>query len=306
MKGFEVLKAGIFTLIEDIGRTSYMHLGVASSGFLDEFAALNAHKLLDNRLNLNLLEIAFAGLKLKATANTTVSITGAKCEFKINGDRKAIWQSYNIKKDDILEISKILSGQRVYLAVKGGFDVKEELGSSSVTIKENLGGLNGTQLKNNDFLAFNDEQKDYITKRLKKEYIPSYNSSLTFRVILSYQDDSFSKEEKDKFFNSTYTITPDFNRMACKLNGEKIESSLDGIVSEGIAFGAIQIPKDGQPIILLKERQTIGGYPKIGSVLSIDCFKLAQMRPGQKVSFETIGIKEAQKKVKNFYSNFFH
>ncbi len=303
MKGFEVIKAGVFTLIEDIGRVSFMHLGVTSSGYLDEYAALKAHKLLDNNSSLNLLEIAFAGLKLKATADTIISITGARCEFKINGFEKNIWQTYNIKKDDILEIKKILSGQRVYLAVKGGFNVKQELGSSSVTIKEKLGGLSGTQLKNNDFLPFN-EYKHYIPKRLKKEYIPSYDSILTLRVVLSYQDDSFSKKEKDKFFNSVYTITPDFNRMACKLSGEKIESCLDGIVSEGIAFGAIQIPKDGQPIILLKERQTIGGYPKIGSVLSIDCFKLAQMKPGQKIKFRQIDITEAQAKLKKFYSSF--
>ncbi|WP_320033547.1 biotin-dependent carboxyltransferase family protein [Halarcobacter sp.] len=303
MIGFEVIKAGVFSLIEDIGRISYMHLGVASSGFLDEFAALKAHKLLDNNINSNLLEIAFAGVKLKATADTMISITGARCEFKINGFEKAIWQTHYIKKGDLLEVGKLLSGQRIYLAVKGGFDIKKHLGSSSVTIKENLGGLNGTQLKNNDFLPFK-EYKRYIPKRLKKEYIPSYETTLTLRVILSYQENSFSKVQKDKFFNSTYTITPDFNRMACKLSGEKIESSLDGIISEGIAFGAIQIPKDGQPIILLKERQTIGGYPKIGSVFSIDCFKLAQMKAGQKINFEQIGIKEAQEKLKKFYSSF--
>lgn len=304
MTGFEVIKAGAFTLIEDIGRVSYMHLGVASSGFLDEFAALKAHRLLKNKPSLNLLEIAFPGLKLKATANTTISITGAKCEFHINGIKKAIWQTHNIKKGDILELIKIISGQRVYLAVKDGFKIKDELGSSSVTLKENIGGLNGNLLKNNDFLPFK-ENSAFTTRRLNKKYIPSYESTLTLRVILSYQEDSFSKEQKEKFFSSYYTITSDFNRMACKLSGQKIESSLDGIISEGIAFGSIQIPKDGQPIILLKERQTIGGYPKIGSVFSIDCFKLAQMTPGQKVRFEPINIKEAQKKLKLFYSNLF-
>ncbi len=127
---------------------------------------------------------------------------------------------------------------------------------------------------------------------------------MTLRVILSYQDYSFSQEEQNKFFNSSYKVTSDFNRMACKLSGEKIESTLDGIVSEGISFGAIQIPKDGQPIILLKDRQTIGGYPKIGSVLSIDCFKLAQAKIGSEVRFELIDIREAQEKLRDFYSIF--
>ncbi|QKF81589.1 biotin-dependent carboxyltransferase family protein [Halarcobacter ebronensis] len=301
--GFEVIKAGAFTLIEDKGRFSFMNIGVTNSGFLDEFAALKAHKILNNSYDCNLLEITFAGIKLKATANTIVSITGAKCEFKINSIEKSTWQSYNIKKDDILEITKILKGQRVYLAVKDGFTITKELGSYSTTLKEQLGAFEGRVLKNGDYLPFS-EQKNFLKKRLKKEYIPEYKDELVLRVVLSYQQNSFSFKEKEKFFNSIYTITPDLNRMACKLSGESIKSELNGIISEGIAFGAIQIPKDGQPIILLKERQTIGGYPKIGSVLSIDCFKLAQMRPGQKIRFEEISISLAQEKLKKFYSNF--
>jgi len=300
MSGFEVLKAGAFTLIEDFGRYSYMHLGVSNSGFMDEYAALMANKLLDNKFDTNLLEIAFFGLKLKALASTTICITGAKCDFKINKEKKNIWQNHFIKKGDILEIGKIIEGQRVYLGVKGGFKIKKELKSSCVTIKENLGGLDGNKLKNNDFLPY-DSSNNFISKRLKKQFIPKYEDFQVLRVLLSYQDDTFTQKQKDKFFDSIYTISGDFNRMACKLNGEKIESNVNGIISEGIAFGAIQIPKDGQPIILLKERQTIGGYPKIGSVLPIDCFKLAQMKPGQKIKFEQIDIKKAEKKIKEFY-----
>lgn len=305
MNGFEIIKAGVFTLIEDLGRFSHMYLGVTNSGFMDEYAALKAHKLLQNSYDSNLLEIAFAGVKLKALGDTMISITGARCEFKINSIEKQTWQTHNIKSGDILEIGKFLKGQRVYLAVKNGFNIEKELGSYSVTVKEKLGGLNGSQLKNGDFLSYG-EYKNFVPRRLKKEYIPDYGDELVLRVILSYQESNFPKEQKDKFFSSVYTITPDFNRMACKLKGESINADINGIISEGIAFGAIQVPKDGQPIILLKERQTIGGYPKIGSILSIDCFKLSQMRAGQKIRFEPIDIKEAQKKVKMFYSSFYH
>lgn len=302
MSGFEVLKSGVFTLIEDMGRFSYTHLGVTNSGFMDEYAALKANKLLENDSTTNLLEISFGNVKLKALEDTLVCLTGAKCEFSINGTKHDTWQTFQIKKNDEIEIGKILEGQRVYLAIKNGFNIKKEFGSFSTTIKENLGGLNGTQLKKGDFLPFSKCSNDFH-RRLKEEFIPNYNEQLTLRVILSYQDDSFSKEEKEKFFSSEYKITPDFNRMACKLSGEKINSKLDGIVSEGIAYGAIQIPKDGQPIILLKERQTIGGYPKIGSVLSIDCFKLSQMKVGTTVKFEEISISQAQKKLKIFYNS---
>ncbi len=301
--GFEVIKSGILTLLQDKGRFSYTHLGVSNSGFMDEYAAFMCHKLLENDINNNLLEIAFSNVVLKSNSETTISITGACCELFINDILKPTWQTYKIRKDDIIKIGKIHKGQRVYLAVKGGFDIKKEFKSNATTIKEGIGGISGDKIKNGDFLKFYTYDK-ILNRRLQEKHIPKYEDILTLRVILSYQDDSFSKEEKDKFFNSLYTITPDFNRMACKLSGEKIESSLDGIISEGISFGSIQIPKDGQPIILLKERQTIGGYPKIGSVLNIDCFKLAQMKIGTKVKFIQINIEEAQDKIKSFYSIF--
>ncbi|WP_072681970.1 biotin-dependent carboxyltransferase family protein [Arcobacter sp. LA11] len=304
MSGFEVIKAGVFTLVQDRGRYNYAHLGVTSAGSLDEYAALWAHKLLDNDINDNLLEIAFSNVELKSIGDTTISITGAYCEFFINGVLKPVWQSYNIKAGDTINIGKFTSGTRVYFAVKNGFTIKKEFGSNSTSIKDSLGGLSGNKLVNNDFLPFVDT-KAIVKKRVREDLLPKYESELTLRVVLSYQESSFIKEEKEKFFNSSFTVTSDFNRMACKLKGEQIKSSLDGIVSEGISFGVIQIPKDGQPIILLKDRQTIGGYPKIGSVLSIDCFKLAQAKIGTVVRFEELNIEDSQNKIKSFYSNFF-
>jgi len=300
---FKVIKAGIFTTLQDRGRFSFTHLGVTNSGVMDEYATLAAHKLLNNNLNDNILEITFSNVELLVIQSTTICVTGAVCKFYINDEIKNTWQTYKIKKDDTIKIGKIIEGQRVYLAVKNGFNIPKEFGSNSTTIKESLGGISGIQIKNNDILPYkkNDEE---IVNRWHQEHLPTYSKELTLRVLLSYQENSFSKEEKEKFFNSIYTVTPDFNRMACKLKGEAIASSLDGIISEAITFGSIQIPKDGQPIILLKERQTIGGYPKIGSVLSIDCFKLSQMKIGGTIKFEEIEINTAQKKLKDFYSTF--
>ena len=300
---FRVIKAGIFTTLQDRGRFSFTHLGVTNSGVMDEYATLTAHKLLNNNLNDNILEITFSNVVLQASENTTICITGAKCEFYINDELKNTWQTHKIKKSDTIKIGKILEGQRVYLAVKNGFDIPKEFGSNSTTIKESLGGISGIQIKNNDILPYK-QHNDNIVKKWKEEHIPTYKKELIVRVLLSYQENSFTSNEKEKFFNSTYTITPDFNRMACKLKGEAISSTLDGIISEAITFGSIQIPKDGQPIILLKERQTIGGYPKIGTVLSIDCFKLSQMKIGGTVRFEEIDIDTAQKKLKEFYLTF--
>ncbi len=299
----ELLNNPIFATIQDKGRFSYSHIGVTISGVMDEFAYLYANKMLANKLDTNIIEISFSNVIFKANANTQIAITGAICEFFINEIPQKCWHTYNIKVGDIIKIGKILKGSRVYLGVHGGFNIKKEFGSNSTTIKETLGGLNGDRLKKGDILPYNEFYFEH-KKRLKEKFIPNYEDELTLRVILSYQENKFLKKQKDKFFSSTYTITNDFNRMGCKLNGEPIESEVDGIISEGIAFGSIQIPKDGQPIILLKERQTIGGYPKIGTVLSIDCFKLAQMKVGSKIKFEPIDIELAQEKVKLFYSIF--
>ncbi len=297
----EIVNSQLLTLLQDKGRFSFTSIGVTNSGVMDEHAYLLANKMLENPQDTNVLEMSFSNNTFKAHKNTQIVITGASCEFFINDKIQKIWQTHNIKAGDIIKVGKIINGAKVYLGVKGGFDVKKEFGSNSTTIKENLGGINGDKLKKGDILEYSEISKTFNV-RLKDKYLPSYNEELNLRVILSYQDDFFKKEEIEKFFSNSYTITNEFNRMGCKLKGSAISCDIDGIISEGISFGAIQIPKDGQPIILLKDRQTIGGYPKIGSVLSIDCFKLSQAKPNTKINFIPIGINDAQNEVKNFYT----
>lgn len=296
---FKVLNSAFLTLIQDSGRFSYSHLGVTNSGFMDEYAAFACNKLLDNDIKGNLLEISFPNLHLEATKDTTLALTGAFCELFINDEQKNTWCSHQVKKGDSIRIGSFKSGQRVYLGVKNGFILKKEFGSFSTTLKEGFGKI----LEKNSILDF-EEFKGIKTKKWHKNYLPQYGNDLTLRVILSYQEDTFSNEAKELFFNNKYKITSDFNRMACKLDGKEIKSNINGVISEAISYGSIQIPNDGKPIILLKEAQTIGGYPKIGSVLSVDCFKLAQMKIGGIVNFKEISINQAQEKLKKFYSTF--
>ena len=298
----ELINNPFFVTLQDRGRFSYTHLGVTNSGVMDEYSYLIANKLLGNSLETNILEIGCSNVVFKVNKNTTLCLTGANCEFFINDELKELWQNYEVKKNDIIKIGKILSGNWIYLGVCSGFSIKKEFESNSTTLKENLGGLNGNSLKKGDILAFHKTKK--INKKfLKKEFIPKYEDELTLRVLLSYQYENFSKEEIKKFFSSTYLVTKDFNRMAYKLQGNSIKCDINGIISEGIAFGSIQIPKDGQPIVLLKERQTIGGYPKIGTVLNIDCFKLAQAKIGTKIRFQELSYENALEKSKKFYSS---
>ncbi len=299
----ELINNPFFVTIQDRGRFSYSHIGVTNSGVMDEYAYFIANKLLKNSSDTNILEIGCSNVIFKVNQKTIIAITGADCEFFINDKKMQLWQSYEVKKNDILKIGKIINGNWIYLSVFGGFDIKKELGSFSTTIKENIGGLNGNRLKKGDILAFksNHKKKGIYKTFLKKEFIPKYKKELILRVLLSYQYENFSENEISKFFSSEFFVTKDFNRMGVKLKGNPINCRLDGIISEAIAFGSIQIPKDGQPIVLLKERQTIGGYPKIGTILNIDCFKLAQAKEGTKIRFKQISYENALLKTRKFY-----
>lgn len=297
MMGFEILQGGLFTTVQDLGRFGTMHLGITQSGVMDEYAYRWSQKLLNNQ-NCNALEF-MSGLKLKSTSSTQIALCGADMDFKLNGISQPIWQTLSIQVGDILSFDKRVSGQRAYLAVKGGFRVAKKYDSYSTTLRENI----GTKLKKGDFLPFNFYDSNHTILKVKSAYIPDYQKSLTLRILLSYQEEYFSQQEKEKFFTSNYEVTLQSDRMGYKLKGRSIIPTQSGIISEAIAYGSVQIPKDGQPIVLLKERQTIGGYPKMGTVLPIDCFKLAQLSIGSYVKFEVIGIAEAQEKMIEFYKN---
>ncbi len=289
MSFLRVLEQGILSMVEDFGRFGLCDKGITNSGVMDEYAYMALNHILQNRVGENCIEVTLGGLKLEAQDNCVVAVTGADVDFNINSEKMSNWKTHNVKKGDILELGYATSGVRAYLGVKGGFDIKKELGSNSVTLKENI----GKSLKNGDMLKLNLNKPQEYNISLKKEFIPIYGDNLTLRVLLGYQEDFFGKNEIEKFFSQTYTISSQNNRMGYKMDAEPVKCQLNGIISEGISFGAIQIPKDGQPIVLLKDRQTIGGYPKIGSVLPIDCFRLSQMRAGDKIRFQPISIEEA-------------
>jgi biotin-dependent carboxylase-like uncharacterized protein len=299
---FKVISSGIFTTLQDQGRYGYNHLGRTHSGAMDEYAYFWGQKLLyafDTRVSCsNALEV-MVGLKLEAMGSTTIAVTGADLNFKINGNTQKIWQTHNLKKGDILSFDKRISGQRSYLSVLGGFQAQKTYGSYATTLKEKI----GSRLKRDDVLLFTSSSLS-STRRVLKQHIPLYKKTVTLRLLPSYQHAYFDKKEQNIFFNTSYQVTLQSDRMAYKLKGESIVPLKGGIISEAIAFGSVQIPKDGQPIVLLKERQTIGGYPKIGTVLAIDCYKLAQLGMGDSIHFEVITIEKAttiQKKFSTFF-----
>jgi biotin-dependent carboxylase-like uncharacterized protein len=291
---FEVLKPGHFSCIQDLGRHGYQHLGVTTGGPMDEHAFSWANRLLGNSPNAAQIEITYGVLSLLAETDAMIAITGADLDARINGIHAEPWSSYSIAAGDRLEFHAPLSGLRAYLAVVGGFSAPHRLGSCATVAREGLGGITG--------------QGDYLAKGNRLEFephshrpratvpawaIPDYDAELALGVIPGYQAAQFPDEELEKFFSSSYEVTQNIDRMGYRLSGEAIDSGLDGIISEGICYGAIQIPGDGQPIVLMKDRQTIGGYPKIGSLTALGTAQLSQRGPGTSVTFYPMTLYEA-------------
>lgn len=292
---FSVLKPGMLTLLQDLGRHGYQHLGITSGGPMDELAFRWANALLENDANAPQIEITFGQLQLEAQANTNIALTGADLGATLNDKGIMPWQTYAIKKGDVLAFHQPQFGLRAYLSVSGGFSVSPVLGSVATVMREKLGGLTGTgdKLYQGDVLPFH-ECSHHQTRHVPHAALPNYEYD-QIDVVLGYQHQRFSRLEQARFFSSPYTLSQHCDRMGYRLTGTAIGQDQPGIISEGIAYGAIQVPQDGQPIILLNDRQTIGGYPKIGCITHNSGSLLAQKTPGDSIHFRPISIDQAER-----------
>lgn len=295
-QGFIIRNSGMLSLLQDGGRFGAFNLGLTNGGPLDLPAFYWANRLCSNELNSCAIEISVGGLVLCAQVDSLIAVTGASMPLTINGQLKSLWRSYKIKAGDIIELGYARIGLRCYLAVSGGFIIKSSFGSSSTVCREGVGGLNGDKLQAGDCLPCNEfDAKQSAIKQyeLAAEDQPHISNEVVLRTIPSYQQRHFSSHQQRLFFSCEYQVSQRFDRMGYRLEGQKISADIDGILSEGICHGAVQIPQDGQPIVLLNDRQTIGGYPKIGSVIALDTAKLAQLGQGGKVRFEPISMEKA-------------
>ena len=291
---FKVIKPGLLALIQDLGRHGHQSIGLTTGGPMDEVAFRWGNALLDNHANDAQVEITFGMFAIEAQADTSIAITGADLAATLNDKSITPWQTYAIQKGDILSFHQPVWGLRAYLAVKGGFLCDPTLGSVATVTREKIGGLTGKgdKLQKGDLLAY-QAQSHHEKRSVPRLAIPNYGHR-EIPVILGYQFQSFSTLERARFFSSDYTVSSNSDRMGYRLEGQEVHSSLKGIISEGIAYGAIQIPKDGQPIVLLQDRQTIGGYPKMGCVTRIGGSILAQQKPGDVIQFTPITVDQAE------------
>ena len=298
MTGFTVLQPGILALLQDAGRFGKHSIGLTNGGPLDQHSFDWANRLCANDPNACAIEASIGGLTLQAEGSTQIAVTGGDAPLTINGKPAASWQTHHVAAGDKIALGFAQSASRHYLAVKGGFQIESMFGSCATVVREKLGGLNGAALQAGDKLPCAATTLDKTAAcKLAESERPRYSGDITLRVVLGYQHAAFSHIEKARFFNSNFELSDKCDRMGFRLTGPEIQSGISGMLSEGICFGAIQIPADGQPIVLLNDRQTIGGYPKIGSVLSLDIPKLTQRLPGATARFEAITIDEAQRQL---------
>jgi biotin-dependent carboxylase-like uncharacterized protein len=294
--GFVVTNAGVLSLIQDGGRYGAFNLGLTNGGPADSLAFYWANRLCGNDLNTTAIEVSIGGLSLIAQMDCVIAVTGAPMPLSINGTAEPLWQSLMIKAGDNITLGYSPQGVRSYIAVAGGFVIKPSFGSTATVCRETVGGLRGGKLAEHDILPIQALScLGYQPEKLMlpEHEQPKYPNELILHTVLGYQKDNFSSIEKRLLFSNEYQISKHWDRMGYRLQGRAVKANIKGILSEGICYGAVQVPADGQPIVLLNDRQTIGGYPKIGSVISQDCAKLSQLRQGDKVRFEPISMSQA-------------
>jgi biotin-dependent carboxylase-like uncharacterized protein len=297
----EIIEPGLLTTVQDRGRYGFQRYGVPVSGAMDEFALRMANLMVGNDQNAAAIEIAVQGPKIEFLADTWITVTGADLSPTIDDQPIPRWQAVEVKEDSVLTFGDMRDGMRVYLAVRGGIDVPVIMGSRSTYVKGNFGGLDGRTLRKGDQLAILPvDSNEFVPKQLPKNYTaPVYGGRHRLRVILGPQNDEFNQEAISKFLGSRYKIAPESDRMGYMLDGPTIGHVTDAdIVSDGNPLGAIQIPGDGVPRILLADRGTTGGYTKIATVITADLSRLAQALPGQTVSFQQVSVEEAQDALK--------
>lgn len=305
MSSIDVINGGILTTIQDSGRYGYQELGIPTLGAMDDYNFRLANILVGNKLDEAVLEMTYFGPTLKFNEDLTLAITGSDMSPKINGQAIPMFETIKVKAGDTLQFGKVNEGIRSYLAFGGSIDVPMVNGSKSTHIKTKMGGIDGRALKAKDTLNIK-KSREKTMRRIPEKYLPKFSHCNILRVVLGPQDDYFTEKGiHDLFRSGGYQVTKDFDRMGIRLKGTEIEhKETADIISDGTNFGSIQVPANGQPIILVADRQTTGGYTKIGNVITPDLPKLAQMTFLDKVLFQKVTIEEAQKLTLDYKNKF--
>lgn len=297
----EVVAAGPRTTVQDSGRRGAQRYGVSVSGVLDSDAAVLGNRLVGNDSRCAVLECTFGNVNLRFDSDAVVAVTGARADVGISGIPQPMWTTLLVPSDAGFEVGIPTEGSHVYVAVRGGIDAPEVLGSRSTHLGTKMGGLDGRVLAAGDSLPIGAVAKDgrapLAGTTVPDGFDASYlASSAPIRVVPGAQYEVFGESVQSVFWESVFTVSAVSDRQGARLEGPQVSASdmRHDIVSEAAYFGAVQVPSDGQPIVLLADRQTTGGYAKIASVISADLGRMAQLAPGSEVRFEEVDVSVAQ------------
>lgn len=295
----QILSPGPLTTVQDLGRHGYMKDGFSPSGAMDTRAAVIANLLVGNDKNDAVLEMTLMGIGARVLDRTVVAFAGGNFSPKINGAAVPMMQAIAVFPGDEIAMGFAASGCRAYMAVRGGIDVPLVMGSRSTNLKAHVGGFEGRKLMAGDILPIFPASplSEGETARRRLPYAPYFeNGMLSVRAVPGPEDDRFPEQTLSAFFSEEYTVTPASDRMGMRLDGTPLASKNGvDIVSGGIAMGSVQIPPNGKPIVLLADRQTVGGYAKLATVITADIPLLAQAKPGDRVRFVRCTLDAAQR-----------
>jgi antagonist of KipI len=293
-----VLIPGPLTSIQDLGRPGFGRYGVPPAGAADPLSLRIANLLIGNDPGEGALEITFTGLRIKALARIAISVTGADMRPTIDNEPRKMWASHEMAPGQVLSMRPAANGCRAYLAIGGGAAVPRVMESKSTYLSSGFGGVEGRPLKTEDVIFCHDPQSHLHTtgRILPAALIPRFSNSWVLRVFPGPEAHHFSEKTRADFLAGSYAVSPYSDRTGIRLIGpaiQRLEGLTESIISEGVVAGAIQVPGDGQPIILLNETVT-GGYRKIATVITVDLPLLGQMKPGDRVSFIAVSPDEAR------------
>ena len=291
----EIVQPGALTTVQDAGRIGWARYGVPPSGPLDRAAFAAANDLVGNAPEAAALEITVAGPVLRVGRECLIAVCGAEFELWVGRLPVPTWHAVYVRAGRTVTFGARHSGARAYLAISGGIALEPYLGSQSTYLKGGFGGVDGRALRAGDVLPLGEDavrtaghspvsRAGRVWPSAKR---PPYSPEPTIRVVLGPQDDHFTAAGLETFLSTAYEVTPASDRMGIRFSGTRIaHAGATGITSDGLVTGSVQVPADGQPIVMLADHQTTGGYPKIATVIREDLPLLAQCLPGDRVRFE--------------------
>lgn len=288
-----VKNPGMFSTLQDLGRYGYTHLGISIVGAADRLSLRIANLLLGNDENAPVLEMTMLGATLEFEKSRIVALTGADCDARIGTSLVHLAEAVEVSAGGVLKCGGMKTGARCYLAVQGGFDVPMVMGSTATDVRGGFGGLEGRRLKAGDALPVRSGGSAR-TRMLKTGALEAVSRHDTVRLTRGAQQEWFGPEAFEVLFSCPYSISDQSDRTGLRLKGQPLQPrEKSQLLTDGIPLGAMQVPQDGQPIILFVDQQTTGGYPKIANVIMTDMHHVGQLRPHEQVRFHEVSIPQA-------------